>query len=191
MNVSMTRKILKEKGWALFLDRDGVINKRIPENYVKHPDEFEFIPGVLEAFTILAGIFNPVVVVTNQQGIGRGMMTSEQLDLIHKKMFHEIQIAGGRLDAVYFSADLKNMRSFTRKPAVGMGLKARQEFPSISFKSSIMVGDTYSDILFGHRLGMITVLIGEDKNVAFQCAGILDYTFPDLIAFAEYLRNSL
>ena len=53
-----------------------------------------------------------------------------------------------------------------------------------------MVGDTYSDILFGHRLGMITVLIGNDKEAAFQAAGILDYTFPDLISFAEYLMDS-
>ena len=187
----MIRKITIEKGWALFLDRDGVINKRITDDYVKHPDEFEFIPGVTEAFTIFAKLFDPIVVVTNQQGIGRGMMTNAQLNLIHKKMFEEILEVGGRIDAVYFSPDLKNMRSFTRKPAVGMGLKARQEFPSINFKRSIMVGDTYSDILFGHRLGMITVLIGVDKNVAFKCAGILDYAFPDLISFAEYLRNSL
>jgi histidinol phosphatase-like enzyme len=117
-------------------------------------------------------------------------MTSAQLNLVHKKMLDDVTETGGRIDAVYFSPDLKNMRSFTRKPAVGMGLKARQEFPSINFKRSIMAGDTYSDILFGRRLGMITVLIGEDKDVAFQCSGILDFIFPDLIAFAEYLRNS-
>jgi hypothetical protein len=54
-----------------------------------------------------------------------------------------------------------------------------------------MAGDTYSDILFGHRLGMITVLIGTDSETAFQAAGILDYAFPDLISFAEFLRNNL
>lgn len=186
----MIRKISIEKGWALFLDRDGVLNKRIPDDYVKHPEEFEFIPGVKEALVILANIFKPIIVVTNQQGIGRGLMTSAQLNLVHKKMLDDVTETGGRIDAVYFSPDLKNMRSFTRKPAVGMGLKARQEFPSINFKRSIMAGDTYSDILFGRRLGMITVLIGEDKDVAFQCSGILDFSFPDLIAFAEYLRNS-
>jgi histidinol-phosphate phosphatase family protein len=187
----MIRKISIERGWALFLDRDGVINKRIPDDYVKHPDEFEFIPGVIEAFTIFAKLFDPIVVVTNQQGIGRGMMTSVQLNLIHEKMIRQVLESGGRIDAVYYSPHLKNMRSFTRKPAVGMGLKARQEFPTINFKRSIMVGDTYSDILFGHRLGMITVLIGVDKNIVFQCAGILDYSFPDLITFAEYVKNSL
>ncbi|MEI6059812.1 MAG: HAD-IIIA family hydrolase [Bacteroidota bacterium] len=185
----MIRKFSKQAGWTLFLDRDGVINERIPDDYVKLPDEFKFLPGVPEAIAIFAKLFNPVVVVTNQQGIGRGLMTQGQLESVHAKMLQEVAKAGGRIDAVFFSPDLKNIRSFTRKPAVGMGLKARKQFPSINFKKSIMAGDTYSDILFGHRLGMLTVLIGNDKEVAFQCSGILDYSFPDLISFAMYLEE--
>jgi len=187
----MIRKLVIDKGWALFLDRDGVINHRIQDDYVKHPDEFEFIPGVTDALRIFAGIFNPVIVITNQQGIGRGLMTNVQLDLVHNKMLKSVTETGGRIDAVFYSPDLKNTRSFTRKPAVGLGLKARKQFPSLNFKHSIMAGDTYSDILFGHRLGMITVLIGNDKEAAFQAAGILDYSFPDLISFADYLMNNL
>ena len=186
----MIRKLPIDKGWALFLDRDGVINQRIQDDYVKHPDEFEFIPGVTDALRIFAGLFNPIIVITNQQGIGRGLMTNAQLDLVHDKMLKSVTETGGRIDAVFYSPDLKNNRSFTRKPAVGLGLKARKQFPSLNFKNSIMAGDTYSDILFGHRLGMITVLIGNDKEAAFQAAGILDYTFPDLITFAEYLKDS-
>jgi histidinol-phosphate phosphatase family protein len=185
----MIGKLNVEKGWSLFLDRDGVINQRIPDDYVKHPDEFQFIPGVTEALRIFAGLFNPILVVTNQQGIGRGLMTEPQLGLIHKKMLAEITKTGGRIDAVFYSPDLKNVRSFTRKPAIGLGLKARKQFPSINFKNSIMAGDTYSDILFGHRLGMITVLIGTDKKLAFQCSGILDFTFPDLLSFSEFLNE--
>ncbi|MEI8046488.1 MAG: HAD-IIIA family hydrolase [Bacteroidota bacterium] len=185
----MSRKLTSGPGWTLFLDRDGVINTRIPDDYVKHPDEFEFIQGVKEALAILSRIFNPVVVVTNQQGIGRGLMTSIQLDKVHEKMLSEVSAAGGRIDAVFYSPDLKNSRSFTRKPSVGMGLKAKKQFPSIHFRKSIMAGDTYSDILFGHRLGMITVLIGTEKEVLSRCAGILDYSFPDLISFAKYLEH--
>ena len=185
----MIGKLKVEKGWSLFLDRDGVINKRIPDDYVKHPDEFQFIPGVTEALGIFAGLFNPIVVITNQQGIGRGLMNATQLDLVHQKMLTEITKTGGRIDAVFYSPDLKNVRSFTRKPAIGMGLRARKQFPSIHFKNSIMAGDSYSDVLFGHRLGMITVLIGTDKNLAFQCSGILDFTFPDLLSFAEFLQG--
>lgn len=187
----MGKKFSVEKGWSLFLDRDGVINQRIPDDYVKLPDEFEFINGVTQAFGIFAGIFNPIIVITNQQGIGRRLMTISQLNLIHEKMRQKITEAGGRIDAVFYSPDLKNTNSFTRKPAVGLGLKARKQFPSINFKQSIMAGDTHSDILFGHRLGMVTVLIGTGKEVAFMCSGILDFSFPDLISFAEFIEENI
>jgi len=187
----MRKKLLIEKGWTLFLDRDGVINQRIPEDYVKHPDEFEFIPGVNEALKIFAAYFKPIIVVTNQQGIGRGLMTNSQLKLVHEKMLHEVAETGGRIDAIFYSPELKNTSSFTRKPAVGLGLKARKQFPEINFKKSIMAGDSYSDILFGHRLGMMTVLIGANKETIFQGAGILDYSFPDLISFAEFIQENL
>jgi len=180
-----------QKGWSLFLDRDGVINQRIPDDYVKHPDEFEFVPGVTEALKIFSGVFDPIVVITNQQGIGRGLMTTQQLNLVHEKMISRVVDAGGRIDAVFHSPDLKNTRSFTRKPAVGLGLQARKQFPAIDFRKSIMVGDTYTDMLFGYRLGMVTVLIGTDKEIAFQSSKILNYFFPDLISFARFLNNSL
>ncbi len=187
----MGRKLEISTGWTLFLDRDGVINQRITDEYVKLPEEFEFIPGVKEALAILAGLFDPIIVVTNQQGIGKGLMTATQLNAIHQKMLDEVVKAGGRIDAVFYSPDLKNMRSFTRKPAVGMGLKARNQFHSINFKKSIMVGDTYSDILFGHRLGMLTILVGNDKVVVYQCFGKLDFNFPDLIAFSKFIETNI
>lgn len=187
----MSKTLSINEGWALFLDRDGVINQRIPDDYVKHPGEFEFITGVTDALQIFAGLFNPIIVVTNQQGIGRGLMTNSQLNMVHEKMFRKVSESGGRIDAVFYSPELKNTRSFTRKPAVGLGLKARKQFPSINFKKCIMAGDSFSDILFGHRLGMITVLIGADKDTAFQSAGILDYSFPDLITFANFIKDNL
>lgn len=187
----MNKKLSIGPGWSLFLDRDGVINQRIPEDYVKHPDEFKFIPGATEALALFAGIFYPIIIVTNQQGIGRGLMTNPQLNLVHEKMLQKITETGGRIDAVFFSPDMKNTSSVTRKPAVGMGLKARRQFPSMNFKRSIMAGDSYSDILFGHRLGMLTVLIGTDKDMAFHCSGMLDFSFPDLISFAEHVEKNL
>jgi histidinol-phosphate phosphatase family protein len=187
----MSTEFTITKGWTLFLDRDGVINERIPDDYVKEPDEFKFVQGVLEAISIFTLLFTPIIVITNQQGIGRGLMTHQQLDLVHAKMLREVAESGGRIDAVFTSPDLKNTRSFTRKPAIGLGLKARKQFPAIHFKKSIMVGDSYSDILFGHRLGMYTVLIGTDKDTAYKCAGILDYSFPDLISFARFVETKI
>ena len=120
----MNKKLLIGEGWSLFLDRDGVINQRIPDDYVKHPDEFEFIPGVTDALGIFAGLFKPIIVITNQQGIGRGLMTNAQLNQVHDIMLQKVSESGGRIDAVFYSPDLKNTRSFTRKPAIGLGLKA-------------------------------------------------------------------
>jgi len=185
----MIRKITNEKGWSLFLDRDGVINQRIPDNYVRIPEEFNFIDGVTDAMVIFAKLFNPIVVITNQQGIGKGLMTEAELNLVHETMLAEINKAGGRIDAVFCSPDLKNGNSFTRKPAIGLGLRAKKKFPSINFKKSFMAGDSYTDILFGHRLGMITVLIGNDKDLAFKCADMLDFSFPDLLSFARFTES--
>ena len=81
---------LNQQNKAIFLDRDGVINQRIPEDYVKSPGEFEFIPGVLDALHHLAAKFNPIIVVTNQQGIGRGLMRTEQLREVHDYMVQKI-----------------------------------------------------------------------------------------------------
>lgn len=180
-----------DHSWTLFLDRDGVINKRLPDAYVKIPDEFEFIPGVIEAMAIFNRIFKHIIVVTNQQGIGRGLMTETHLQAVHSKMLDAITRNGGRIDAIFHSPDLKKTNSFTRKPAVGLGLRARKQFPSIQFNRCLMAGDTYNDILFGYRLGMKTVLIGNDKDAAFRATDMLDYAFPDLLAFAEFINTCI
>lgn len=173
--------------WTLFLDRDGVINRRIPADYIKSPEQFEFLPGVKEALAMTSSLFQKILVVTNQQGIGRGVMTSSDLNKIHEKMINEIAMAGGRIDKVYFSPDLNNTGSFTRKPAVGLGLKARKEFPEIRFKKSIMVGDTFSDMLFGRRLDMTNVLISSDAMEIRVCSELPDFVYPDLISFVNEL----
>ncbi|MEI7981828.1 MAG: phosphatase, partial [Bacteroidota bacterium] len=71
--------------WTLFLDRDGVINRRIVGNYAKSCDQFEFIPGVLDAIRQFSLIFGKIIVVTNQQGIGKGLMSREDVTAIHQQ----------------------------------------------------------------------------------------------------------
>lgn len=143
---------------TLFIDRDGVINKHLPGDYVKNWEEFEFLPGVLEAFVQLAKAFSRIIVVTNQRGVGRGLMTEVDLQDIHQRMVSEIVHAGGRLDRIYCCIDT-NKDSPNRKPNSGMALQAQKDFPEIIFKESIMVGDSKSDMEFGERLGMKTILI--------------------------------
>ena len=86
---------------TLFLDRDGVINRLRPKDYVKTWEEFEFISGSVEALRILASRFRYILVVTNQRGVGRGVMTEQDLQTIHDKMLQEIRQGGGRIDRIY------------------------------------------------------------------------------------------
>src|SRR5512146_1139382 len=96
-----------DKSWTLFLDRDGVINKRIPGGYVREWQHFEFLPGVKEAMKIFSGLFGHVIIVSNQQGIGKGIMTEKDLEEVHARMISEIERSGGRIDRIYHSPFLE------------------------------------------------------------------------------------
>lgn len=155
-------ELLSGKYETLFLDRDGVINVHRINDYVKSWDEFEFLPGVLEAFPLFSKYFKHIIVVTNQRGIGKGLMTEEILLDIHHRMQVEIENRGGRIDKIYYCTDLSN-ESKNRKPNSGMALQAKKDFPDIEFEKSIMVGDSQLDMEFGNRLGMKTIFI-DKKN---------------------------
>lgn len=154
-----------DASWTLFLDRDGVINRRNWSGYIEQVSEFEFLPGVEEAIAFLSHKFQRIIVVTNQQGIGKGIMTERNLLDIHRYMIECVERQGGKIDACYFASELKSAHPFLRKPAPGMALQAQKDFPEIDFSKSIMVGDTDSDIQFGMNLGMKTIrIMSEEKN---------------------------
>jgi len=149
------------KSWTLFLDRDGVINKRLIDDYVKNIGEFEFLPEVPQAFKIFAEKFGRIFVITNQRGIARKLMSVEDLDSVHKYMLEGIKQAGGKVDGIYYCPHDRDENCGCRKPDIGSALKAQKDFPEVDFKKSIMVGDTSSDIKFGENAGMFTVKITE------------------------------
>ena len=173
-----------DSSWSLFLDRDGVINERLPDDYVKRPEEFRFIKGVEEAIAQFSTVFGHIFVVTNQQGIGKGIMTESNLSEVHDYMLKAIIDTGGRISRVYHAPSLASEGSKMRKPETGMGLIEKMEFPEIDLHRSVMVGDSDSDILFGKRLGMKTVKIGDtdvDRSDADLC-------FPGLMEFLNWLK---
>lgn len=170
------KKIKIDKTWTLFLDRDGVINERLIDDYVKQLNELKIIDKVPAAIDTFTRLFGRIVVVTNQQGIGKGMMTAEDLDIVHGFIEEVIKSAGGRIDRFYFAPQLKSENSIDRKPGIGMGLKAKDDFPEINFEKSIMVGDSESDIEFGMKLGMKTVMLKNDRNIQTKA----DYIFENL-----------
>ncbi len=176
-------------GNALFLDRDGVLNKRIDGGYVCKPADLVLLPGVAEAIAILNKHYKYTIVVTNQQGISKGLMNEEELHNVHEKMCQEIAQAGGHIDAIYYCPALKESRSFMRKPNIGMALLAKKEHTEIDFRQSVMVGDAATDMMFGKRCKMQTVLVGEWPEIATQQPKLVDYAYPTLIDFAQAVEQ--
>lgn len=171
-----------DNSWTLFLDRDGVLNNRIIGDYVRNVDQFVWMPGVLPALQTLTPLFNKTVVVTNQQGVGKGLMTQSDLDAIHRKMIQQAQFGGATIDKVFACTELASSNPKCRKPNTGMADQAKELFPEIDFSKAIMVGDSPSDIAFGKAKGMITVFIGlKDHENA-------DFHFQNLWDFAEALK---
>lgn len=173
-----------DKSWTLFLDRDGVINRRFPDDYVKRPEEFDFIEGASEAIAALSRSFGRIIVVTNQQGIGKGLYTHEDLADIHHKMKSEVERLGGRIDAVFYAPNLAAENSPLRKPGIGMALNAQHIYPEIDFGKSIMVGDTKSDMEFARNAGMKSVFCSPDDDVVSA-----DVRVSSLAQFASYISG--
>ncbi|MES2761252.1 MAG: HAD-IIIA family hydrolase [Bacteroidota bacterium] len=174
-----------DKTWTLFLDRDGVINKKLEDDYVKHTTEFEFIDGTLNALRMLDPVFGTIVVVTNQQCIGKKIIYPEDLEIIHKNMMYEITYLKGRIDKIYYSPYLAAENHPTRKPGIGMALQAQKDFPAIDFTKSIIVGDSLSDMEFGRNAGMKTVYISDEVKEDPR----VDFNFKSLIYFAHTLTT--
>ncbi len=146
---------------AVFLDRDGVINRRRPD-HVKAWEEFEFLPGVLAALASLRSMNTPVVVVTNQGAVGRGLLSAEALGRIHTRMLQAIRAAGGHVEAIYacLHAPAENCRC--RKPAPTLLQRASLEL-GITLPASIMVGDSRSDVEAARAAGCRPVLISDSE----------------------------
>lgn len=180
------KDLVIDKSWTLFLDRDGVINKKIDGDYVRSWKQFKFLPNVLDALKTLDGIFGKIIIVTNQRGIGIGLMTEEDLKEIHEMMLGKFKRNGIRIDSIYYCPhDYEKEICNCRKPAPGMALQAKKDFPNIDFRRSVSVGDSFSDIEFGKNLGMITVLL---TNHEFDNC-FADFCFRDLFDFSKALEE--
>ncbi len=175
-----------DNSWTIFIDRDGVINHEKHLDYIHTWDEFVFYEGVKDAIKIFAEVFNRVVVVTNQKGVGKGLTKLEDLNTIHANMKAAIEEAGGRIDAIYFCADL-NEDSPNRKPNPGMGLMAKNDFPEIDFNKAIMIGNTISDMEFGRNLGVHTVFLPTTRPDVDLNDQRIDLVTDSLRSFSKLL----
>ncbi len=156
---------------AVFLDRDGTII--YDRGYLRDPEQVQLLPGAGEALSRLRKEGFYLVLVSNQSGIGRGLMTSEDLKQVHRRLVTLLAKHSVRLDGVYYCPHAPWEGCICRKPAPGMLLRAADEL-GINLTGSFMVGDKSEDIEAGKRAGCRTILIGTGQNV-------LDLT-PDYLA---------
>jgi histidinol-phosphate phosphatase family protein len=185
MNLLSTKPEI-DKSWTLFLDRDGVINIESVGSYITSWSEFQFHDGVKEAMQSLSKLFGTIVVVSNQRGVGRGIMTLESLKEINSNMREAIALSGGRIDKVYSSTAVLD-EDRNRKPNVGMGMQAQQDFPNIDFKKSVMVGNSISDMEFGKRLSMYTVFLTTKHDPFALPHDLIDEQYGSLYSWATRL----
>ncbi len=175
---------------TVFLDRDGVLNEKMPEGrYVTRWEEFRVLPGVAGALRRLNDSGLRVVVVTNQRGIARGLYTLADVEAIHTRFEQELQMAGARIDAFFICPhDRENCNC--RKPLPGLYEQAVARFPDITPATSLMIGDSLVDVEFGRNLRMKTILIqNEEKGLpgAEEAAKLADMRCASLSEAVEAL----
>ena len=138
---------------TLLLDRDGTINVHLIDDYVKCWEEFEFIPGVVDAISRFAMHFKHIFIVTNQRGIGKGKYTEADLSSIHAHMKDAIEKAGGRIDGIYYCTSLTE-EDIRRKPGRGMFDDIQRDYPDVEPSKTLMVGDSEVDGEFAKNCGI-------------------------------------
>lgn len=157
--------LMKKKFDTLFLDRDGVINYKIENDYVKSIQDFKFIPEFIYVVKDLSLLFNRIIIITNQQGIGKGLMSISDLNEIHEYMLNTINDNNGKIDKIYFCPHLASENCFCRKPSPGMIQKAFQDYPDIDRSKSYFIGDSDSDMQAGKAEKLISIKVSSEFTV--------------------------
>ena len=182
--VNIPAETLKTAFRTVFLDRDGVINRKLPEGqYVTAWQHFHLLPGVPEAISKLNQAGQRVIVVTNQRGIALGLYSPSDVDHIHIQLNERLAPSGAHIDGFYFCPHDKRECN-CRKPLPGLFEQAQKDFPDIQPETSLIIGDSLSDIEFGKNLGLKTIFIEghseHQKPGAEKAAGLADLRFPTL-----------
>ena len=150
---------------SVFFDRDGIINRRIIGGYVIKPEQFILNPEIIEVIKYIKENDFLMILITNQQGVGKGLMNLSELDEVHCYMQNLLlEKCGYQFDDIYFCTELASSNSFYRKPNPGMILDAINKW-KIATDTSIMIGDTDSDIIAGKSAGLRTILVNNTESI--------------------------
>ncbi len=174
---------------AVFLDRDGVIN-RDRRDYVRSWEEFEFLPGALDAFRLLATGPHRIIVVSNQSAIGRGLVSREAVDEIHARMIEAVRTGGGRIDAVYYCPHRPEDDCSCRKPRPGLLLRAARDL-DLDLEGSWLIGDDLRDLESAVAAGVRPVLVrtGHGKQLPEEALARAPYRFEVFEDLFEAVRR--
>jgi D-glycero-D-manno-heptose 1,7-bisphosphate phosphatase len=167
---------------AAFLDRDGVLNRKMPEGqYVTGWEEMRFLPGSAEAIILLREAGFRVIVVSNQRCVAKGLLSVAELESLHRRMCEWYAAAGAPLDGVYYCPHDLEPPCACRKPAPGLLLEAARA-QQIDLKASWMIGDSASDMEAGRRAGCRTALLQDSVDSE---AGLADVVARSLLEAAQ------
>ncbi len=169
---------------CVFYDRDGIVNVSPGPGYVERVEDFHLIPAFIEALRLTRARGYEAVIVTNQRGVGRGLMTQATLDDIHSSLETALEREGlAMLDILYCTAD--DDRDPRRKPNPGMLLEAAERH-GLDLGRSWMIGDNEKDVLAGKGAGCRTVLVGASNRPSAA-----DHRVSDMAQLVEFLEKTL
>lgn len=158
------------KGPALFIDRDGVINCRRPEDYVLNWSQFIFIPGIREALKQLSTLGLPMIVISNQAGVGKGLLKPDALEEITFELRRTLLTEGISIAAAYFCPHRRDENCVCRKPKPGLLYKAADDF-NVDISRSIFIGDSDTDVQAARAVGCQPVLFGSGLSDSSRPTG--------------------
>lgn len=196
-DASITRAAVRDliaersgREWCLFLDRDGVINRRIAGDYVRDWQQFEWLPGAQAAVRILRQWAPHLVVVTNQQGVGKGLMSLDDVGAIHARMADELAEGGTSVDAFQVCPHLASEGCMCRKPHPGMVVDWLGGHPDNESMLSVVVGDSASDLELARNVAVITGGCVAVHITNGGAQGDADLCFASLLDFAAEVAHA-
>lgn len=174
---------------AVFLDRDGVLNVYLPGDYVKSPGDLQLLPGVAQAVRSLNNAGLPVFIISNQQGVAKGLMRETDLHAVDDALKRNLaESAGAYVEQSYYCPHASGSGCACRKPKAGMILQAARDH-NLDIAKSVFIGDTETDAQAAHAAGMgafVLVLTGRHKS-ATGFPEAVDYVAASLTEAAEWV----
>jgi len=169
------------------LDRDGVINRRVPDGYVTSWEQFRFLPRSIDAIARLAKAGFRAIVISNQACVGKSLLTPEDLEVITARFLAEVERCGGRIEAVYYCPHREEDGCECRKPRPGLIVRAQKEH-GFRFSDTYLIGDSERDLLAARNAGCSAIMIQSETALSpGQSTHLAQATVGGLYEAVEYI----